>query len=63
MLLTEQVEETIVKQVHWNVSKYRKLFPQVQVEKVNIGGVNIEYVSGKSAQFIYKNKIWPRCSY
>ena len=59
MLLTEQVEETIVKQVHWNVSKYRKLFPQVQVKKVNIGGVNIEYVSGKSAQFIYKNKIGP----
>ena len=59
MLLTEQVEETIVVKVHWNVSKYRKLFPQVQVKKVNIGGVNIEYVSGKSAQFIYKNKIGP----
>ena len=59
MLLTEQVEETIVVKVHWNVSKYRKLFPQVQVKKVNIGGVNIEYVSGKSGQFIYKNKIGP----
>ena len=59
MLLNEQVEETIVVKVHWNVSKYRKLFPQVQVKKVNIGGVNIEYVSGKSAQFIYKNKIGP----
>jgi NAD-dependent DNA ligase len=59
MLLTEQVEETIVVKVHWNVSKYRKLFPQVQIKKVNIGGVNIEYVSGKSAQFIYKNKIGP----
>ena len=41
MLLNEQVEETIVVKVHWNVSKYRKLFPQVQVKKVNIGGVNI----------------------
>lgn len=59
MLLTEQIEETIVVKVHWNVSKYRKLFPQVQVRKVNIGGVNIEYVSGKSGQFIYKNKIGP----
>ncbi len=59
MLLNEQVEETVVVKVHWNVSKYRKLFPQVQVKKVNIGGVNIEYVSGKSAQFIYKNKIGP----
>jgi len=59
MLLNEQVEETIVVKVHWNVSKYRKLFPQVQVKKVNIGGVNIEYVSGKSGQFIYKNKIGP----
>ena len=59
MLLSEQIEETIVVKVHWNVSKYRKLFPQVQVKKVNIGGVNIEFVSGKSAQFIYKNKIGP----
>ena len=59
MLLVEQVEITNVIKVHWNISKYRKLFPQVQVEKVNIGGINIEYISGKSAQFIYKNNIGP----
>ena len=59
MLLDEQIETTEVVKVHWNVSKYRKLFPRVQVKKVNIGGINIEYVSGKSAQYIFKNKIGP----
>ena len=43
--------------MEWNVSKYRKLYPRVKVKKVNIGGVNITYASGKSAQFIWKNKI------
>ena len=59
MLLDEQIETTEVVKVHWNVSKYRKLFPRVQIKKVNIGGINIEYVSGKSAQYIFKNKIGP----
>ena len=57
MLLEEQVAETIVEKVEWNVSKYRKLYPRVKIKKVNIGGVNITYASGKSAQFILKNKI------
>ena len=59
MLLDEQIETTEVVKVHWNVSKYRKLFPRVQIKKVKIGGINIEYVSGKSAQYIFKNKIGP----
>ena len=57
MLLEEQVVDTVVEKVEWNVSKYRKLYPRVKVKKVNIGGVNIMYASGKSAQFIWKNKI------
>jgi len=57
MLLNEQVAETTVVEVEWNVSKYRKLYPRVKVKKVQIGGVNIEYVSGKSARFIEDNKI------
>jgi len=57
MLLEEQVAETIVEEVEWNVSKYRKLYPRIKIKTVNIGGVNISYASGKSAQFIWKNKI------
>ena len=57
MLLNEQVAETTVVEVEWNVSKYRKLYPRVKIKKVQIGGVNIEYVSGKSARFIQDNKI------
>ena len=57
MLLNDQVAETSVVEVEWNVSKYRKLYPRVKIKKVNIGGINIEYVSGKSARFIEDNKI------
>ena len=47
MLLEEQVVETVVEKVEWNVSKYRKLYPRVKVKKVNIGGVNITYAKWK----------------
>ena len=57
MVLSNQIKETIVKKVHWNISKFGKLFPQIEVEKVNIGGIDISFISGKSAQFIYNNKL------
>ena len=36
MLLDEQIETTEVVKVHWNVSKYRKLFPRVQVKRLTL---------------------------
>ena len=59
MIFEEQVKQTKVIQVHWNVSKLGKLFPQVEIKPVKIGGNTIKFASGKSAQFIYKNKIGP----
>ena len=57
MILENQIKETIIKKIHWNVSKFGKLFPQIEVEQINIGGIDISFISGKSAQYIYNNKL------
>ena len=57
MVLNNQIKETTVKKIHWNISKFGKLFPQIEVEKISIGGIDISFISGKSAQFIYNNKL------
>ena len=57
MVLNNQIKETIVKKIHWNISKFGKLFPQIEVEKISIGGIDISFISGKSAQYIYNNKL------
>lgn len=55
----EQTAEVKVIKVNWNVSKFGKLFPQVQYKPVKIGGIKLEFASGKSGEFISKNKIGP----
>jgi DNA ligase (NAD+) len=57
MILQNQIKETKIKKIHWNISKFGKLFPQIEVEQINIGGENIRFISGKSAKFIYNNKL------
>ena len=57
MVLKEQIKEAKIVKVHWNVSKFGVLFPQIEIEPVNIAGNNIRYISGKSAKFIYDNNI------
>ena len=57
MVLEEQIKEAKIVKVHWNVSKFGVLFPQIEIEPVNIAGNNIRYISGKSAKFIYDNKL------
>lgn len=57
MVLNNQIKETVIKKIHWNISKFGKLFPQIEVEKISIGGIEISFISGKSAQFIHNNKL------
>lgn len=57
MVLEEQIKETKIVKIHWNVSKFGVLFPQIEVQAVIIAGNNIRYISGKSAKFIYDNKL------
>lgn len=56
-LSTEQLAETKVLNVIWNISKDGYLKPRVQIEPIMIGGVRIEYITGKNAGFIRDNKI------
>ena len=57
MVLSDQMMESKVVDVHWNPSKYGYLKPRVQIEPINIKGATIEYVTGHNAEFIRKNKI------
>lgn len=57
MLLGDQMAETLVMGVEWNASKDGYLKPRVKVETTNIGGVDINYVTGNNAKFILDNKI------
>ena len=57
MMLSDQVAEAKVVDVIWTPSKDGYLKPRVQIEPIKLGGVTIEYATGKNAQFIEKNKI------
>ena len=57
MVLTDQIAEAKVVDVIWTASKHGYLKPRIQIEPISLGGVIIEYASGKNAQFIKNNKI------
>jgi len=57
MVSTEQFAEAKVLDIIWNTSKDGYLKPRVRIEPIMIGGVNIEYITGKNAGFIRDHKI------
>ena len=57
MVLSEQMAETHVVDVIWQISKDGYLKPRVQVMPIKLGGVTIQYATGFNADFIEKNKI------
>jgi len=57
MVLSEQIAEAKVLNVIWTPSKDGYLKPRVQIEPINLGGVQIEYATGFNAKFIQDNKI------
>ena len=57
MVLSDQVAEARVVDVLWTPSKDGYLKPRVQIEKINLGGVTIEYATGFNAAFIQDNNI------
>jgi hypothetical protein len=57
MMLDENIIQTEVENVEWNVSKWGVLKPRIKIKEINIGGVNINYTSGFNAKFIKDNKI------
>jgi NAD-dependent DNA ligase len=57
MVLSDQVAEAKVVDVIWAASKDGYLKPRVQIEPINLGGVQITYSTGFNGAFINDNKI------
>ena len=57
MRMGENVVEVPVKNVYWNVSKWGKLKPRVEIHPVNLQGVTITFATGFNAKFIFDNSI------
>ena len=56
-ILDDQKVIATVKDVEWNVSKDKRIKPVVIINKVTIGGVDINRVTGNNARFIKDNGI------
>ena len=57
MRLKDNIVETSVVDVIWNVSKWGQLKPRIKIKPVKLGGVEITYTTGFNAKYIYDNKI------
>ena len=57
MVLSDQIAEAKVVDVIWAASKDGYLKPRVQIEPINLGGVQITYATGFNGAFINDNKI------
>ena len=57
MIISEQVVEVRVINVHWDPSKDGYLKPRIELEPINLDGVTITSVTGHSGKFIVENKI------
>lgn len=55
----ESQKTTTVKQVHWEISKTKKLKPRVEIDPVELFGTTVTYATGFNAKFIYENGIGP----
>lgn len=58
-VLTDQIAETKVLEIIWNVSMNGYLKPKVRVEQVNIGGTTVKFATAHNARFIVDNKLGP----
>ncbi len=59
MSLAEQIAETTVTEVEWNLSRGGLLIPRVIINPVTIGGATISKVTGHNAKFIVDSGIGP----
>lgn len=59
MRLEGNLVEADVVGVDWNVSKWGRLKPRVEIKPVKLGGVTITWATGFNAKFIHDNSIGP----
>jgi DNA ligase (NAD+) len=53
----DQIADTRVVRVEWNITRLGVLSPRVEIEPVVIGGARITFVTGHNAKFIETNRI------
>lgn len=58
-IIDEQIAQTTVITIEWNISKNGTINPTLIVEPVIIGGVEIKRCTGKNAKFIVDNILGP----
>jgi NAD-dependent DNA ligase len=57
MPMADQMAETVVRDVEWNLTRMGYFVPRVSVEPVEIGGVTISWVTGHNAQWLRERGI------
>lgn len=57
MQLDEDIVQTRVIDIEWNITKSNKIKPRISIEPVTLGGVVIKWVTGFNAKYIVDNKI------
>lgn len=58
-VLDDQIAESIVVDVIWNISKDGLLKPKIRVEPISIQNVRIEHVTAFNASFVEKHRLGP----
>jgi DNA ligase (NAD+) len=56
-VLDEQIKQTKIINIEWNISKNGLIIPTIIIESINIGGVSINRVSGHNARYIVDNNL------
>jgi NAD-dependent DNA ligase len=59
MMLGDNIAETVVEEVIWNISMRGMLKPRVKIDPIKLSGVTITYATGFNGKFIEDNKIGP----
>jgi NAD-dependent DNA ligase len=59
MVLSDQCADTVVKTVHWNLSRQGYYIPCLEIEPVRVGGALISSVTGHNAQVIVEKNLGP----
>ena len=59
MLLTDQIAESKILEVIWEITKDNYIIPKVKFEKVILGKTTIQYATCNHAKFIFDNNIGP----
>lgn len=58
-ILQDQIAQTIIESIEWNISKDGYLKPTLLLKPVSIGGVEIKRTTGNNAKFIVDNVLGP----